>query len=169
MPATGGTATERKTALSPATTARTRARRLGRVDAPTVILHWLVAVLAFASFATGFRITGDAAQVGWASAIAEFALQGDVIFWHIVSAWCLVSAVAGYVMFLFRARVYARVALDAGRTGGILSRTRQMRWRAINVLIYWLAFVLIGAAALTGCLCSTTPRPGTAGTFTPYD
>ena len=144
MLAIKGEATEQDAALSP-----TRPRRLARVDAPTIILHWLVASLAFASFATGFRIAGDASQAGWASAVAEYAFQGDVIFWHVVSAWFLVSVVAGYVVFLFRARVYRRVALDADR---IRSRIRQVRWRAINVLIYWLAFVLIGAAAITGTL-----------------
>jgi Ethylbenzene dehydrogenase/Prokaryotic cytochrome b561 len=133
-------------------TARARPRRIGRVDAPTVILHWLVSFLALASFATGFRIAGDAQEVGWASAIANFALQGDVIFWHVVSALCLVSAVAGYVVFLFHGRTYRRVALDANRARAIRSQTRQVRWRAINVLIYWLAFVLIGSAAFTGTL-----------------
>ncbi|MEP3330722.1 ethylbenzene dehydrogenase-related protein [Sedimentitalea sp.] len=138
------------TAPSPKT--NTRPRRFGRVDAPTFLLHWLVSLLALASFATGFRIAADAPKVGWPEAIARFSPQGDVIFWHVVSACCLISAIAGYVVFLFHARVYRRVALTADQVKALHSKTRQVRWRAINVLIYWLAFVLFGAAATTGTL-----------------
>lgn len=152
MPTMKATVTAQETASSPAVPETARSRRFGRVDAPTVILHWLVSLLALVSFVTGFRIAGDAPQVGWANAIAQFAPQGNVLFWHVVSAWGLVAAVAGYVVFLFQARVLRRVALDADRIKALRSQTRQVRWRAINVLIYWLAFVLIGAAALTGTL-----------------
>lgn len=165
MPSTEGMATERDTALSSASTAPARSRRFGRADAPTVILHWLVSFLALASFATGFRIAGDAPDAGWESAISAVAPQGDVIYWHVVSAWVLVSLIVGYVVFLFRARVYRRVALDANLGGALRSQTRQVWWRAINVLIYWLAFALIGAAAVTGTLLFSDTAPISAPTL----
>ncbi|OSP53593.1 ethylbenzene dehydrogenase-related protein [Pseudoruegeria sp. SK021] len=152
MPTIEGMETAQEVAPSSVVPLTPRPRRFGRVDAPTVLLHWLVSLLALVSFATGFRIAGDAPQVGWASVIAKFAPQGDVLFWHVVSAWCLVSAVTGYVVFLFQARVSRRVSLNAPRVKALRSHTRQVRWRAINVLIYWLAFGLIGAAAATGTL-----------------
>ena len=58
----------------------------------------------------------------------------------------------GYVVFLLRARLVRRVALDARRMRGLRSPSRWRRWQSINVLIYWLAFVLVLAAAGTGTL-----------------
>ena len=54
-----------------------------RTDAPTVVLHWLVALLLLVSLATGFRIAADAQDAVWSRAVAALAPQGEVIMWHI--------------------------------------------------------------------------------------
>src|SRR5215468_8957101 len=87
-------------------------------DAPTVVLHWLVALLLLVSLATG----------------------------------ALIAAAAGYVVFLRRSRLARRVAFDASRMRALRSPSRRRRWQSINVLIHWLAFVLVLAAAGTGTL-----------------
>ncbi|MEO9781729.1 MAG: ethylbenzene dehydrogenase-related protein [Sedimentitalea sp.] len=165
MPTTDRMAPEQETALALASSSRARPRHIGRVDAPTVLLHWLVSLLALASFATGFRIAGDAPEVGWPSAIASVMPQGDVINWHVIAAWCLVASIAGYVVFLFRARVQRRVAFDATRRRMLASKTWHLRSRAINVLIYWLGFGLISAATLTGTLLFSDTAPISASTL----
>lgn len=123
-----------------------------RSDAPVALLHWLVALLLLGSLATGFRIAADAQEAGWSREVATFAFQGEVIFWHLGSACALMAAATGYVVFLVRARQVRRIAFDARRMCELRSSFRRTRWRAINVLIYWLAYVLIAAAAGTGAL-----------------
>ena len=123
-----------------------------RIDAPTVVFHWVVALLLLVSLATGVRIAADAQDAVWSRAVAALAPQGEVVMWHIRSACALIAAAAGYVVFLMRARLVRRVALDARRMRGLRSPSRWRRWQSINVLIYWLAFVLVLAAAGTGTL-----------------
>ena len=104
------------------------------------------------SLATGFRIGADMPQAAWAQRMATLALQGEVLFWHIASASLLAAAAAGYAVFLLRARLTRRVAFDTARVQALRSSVRRARWRALNVLIYWLAFALLFAAAVTGVL-----------------
>lgn len=128
-------------------------QRWRRADATTVVLHWLVAVLLLVSLATGFRVAADALDAGWSRAIAAaIGPQGAVLFWHVASACALLAAVSAYAVYLFRARQIARVRLDADRLRDLRSPDRRRRWRSANVLIYWLAYALLAAAASTGLL-----------------
>ena len=138
-------------AVAAAPSAATR-RPWHRADAPTALLHWLVALLVLLSLATGFRIGADMPQAVWAQRVATLALQGEVVFWHMLSASLLVAAAVGYVVFLRRARLTRRVALDAARWQALRSPNRRARWRSINVAVYWLAFALLFAAGGTGVL-----------------
>lgn len=122
-------------------------------DAPTVALHWLVALLLLVSLATGFRVAADALEAGWWRGVAaRIAPQGAVLLWHIASACALLAAAAGYVTFLVRARQVGRVRLDARQRAGLRSPDARRRWKSVNVLIYWLAFGLVFAAGTTGLL-----------------
>ena len=89
-----------------------------RIDAPTVVFHWVVALLLLVSLATGVRIAADAQDAVWSRAVAALAPQGEVVMWHIRSACALIAAAAGYVVFLMRARLVRRVALDVRRHAG---------------------------------------------------
>ena len=130
-----------------------RPQRWRRGDAPTVALHWLVALLLLVSLATGFRVAADALEAGWWRGVAaRIAPQGAVLLWHIASACALLAAAAGYVTFLVRARQVGRVRLDARRRACLRSPDARRRWKAVNVLIYWLAFGLVFAAGTTGLL-----------------
>jgi hypothetical protein len=123
-----------------------------RTDAPTVAFHWLVTLLLAVSLATGMRIAADAQEAVWWRAVAAIAPQGEVIKWHLWSAGALITAAVGYVVFLTRARLVRRVSFDARRLRALRSPSHQRRWQSINVLIYWLAFGLVLAAAGTGTL-----------------
>ena len=130
-----------------------RPQRWRRGDAPTVALHWLVALLLLVSLATGFRVAADALEAGWWRGVAaRIAPQGAVLLWHIASACALLAAAAGYVTFLVRARQVGRVRLDARRRAYLRSPDARRRWKSVNVLIYWLAFGLVFAAGATGLL-----------------
>lgn len=135
-----------------------------RADLPTALLHWLVALLVLTSLATGFRVGADMPQALWAQRVAALSLQGEVLYWHLISACLLAAAAAGYAAFLWRARLTRRVAVDARRLLALRSPTRRVRWRSLNILIYWLAFALVFAAAGTGLLMYAGPgalRPST--------
>lgn len=121
-------------------------------DLITVLLHWTLVITVFFSLSTGLRISADAEDSVWAKALAMIQLQGDVMRWHVWAAFALTFVSIAYAVFLARARLQSRVAIDRGRLKGLMSAERETRWSAVNVLIYWAAFVLIALAAITGLL-----------------
>lgn len=127
-------------------------KRIEKTDATTVILHWLLVVTLLFSLSTGLRISADSEESVWARAMNIVLLQGNVMHWHIWAAYALTLVALGYVVFLVRARLTTRVALDRTRVGSLGAPERNVRWRAVNVVLYWLAFVLLGLAAMTGTL-----------------
>ncbi|WP_422367918.1 ethylbenzene dehydrogenase-related protein [Pelagibius sp.] len=123
-----------------------------RSDFATAALHWTIVALFLVNLTTGLRIASDASDASWSSAVDAVLLQGDVYVLHIWSAWALTAACIAYIIFLLAAHLGPRVALDASRFRALSSHDRRTRWQSINVLIYWLAFLLVGAAAVTGSL-----------------
>jgi hypothetical protein len=145
------------------TAARTRAALTSakylrpRTDFGTVVAHWVVAALFAISALTGFRIAADALDAGWTRFPGAVALQGEVVVWHVVSAWFLVAATVGYVVLMLFARLVPRVALDVSRIRALSSRDRRTRWQSINVIIYWFAFAALAIATGTGVLLYFAP------------
>lgn len=129
----------------------TRQLRL-RSDFATSFFHWTIVALFLVSLVTGLRIAGDSPEASWSRVVAGLLPQGDVYTLHLWSAWALGAACAGYVAFLLAARLSPRVALDASRLRALSSPDRRTRWQSINVIIYWLAFLLVGAALISGSL-----------------
>ncbi|WP_119300245.1 ethylbenzene dehydrogenase-related protein [Dongia deserti] len=123
-----------------------------RSDAPTALLHGALIISLVISLLTGFQIASDAIDSTWARALDALWLQGSVSHWHVWAAYALSLIAVAYVMFLIRARLQARIAVDAARLKAIANADRRARWQAVNVVLYWMAFVLIGVAATTGTL-----------------
>ena len=123
-----------------------------RSDFATAVLHWTIVVLFLVNLVTGLRIAGDSADASWSRALAGILPQGDVYTIHLLSAWALAAACIGYVAFLLYARLGPRVALDASRFRALSSHDRRTRWQSINVLVYWIAFLLVAAAVFSGSL-----------------
>ncbi len=132
-------------------------KKIEKSDALTVFLHWgLVVTLTF-SLLTGLRISADSQSPVLAHALDAILLQGNVMLWHVWAASALFLIAVLYVIYLIRARLKARVALDAYRIRSIASSDRETRWKALNVIVYWLAFVLILMAAITGSVLYFLP------------
>ncbi len=127
-----------------------------RADAPTVFLHWLVAVTLAVSLATGLRISVDTPHSVWSRALSPILPQGDVVTWHLYGAYALTVGAVAYLVFLRRARVSARVQLSLGALG---ASDHETRWRAINRTLYWVVFAFIAIESITGTLLYFTP-PG---------
>src|SRR5919109_2405476 len=129
-------------------TSATRHTPRPRTDAPTALLHWALVATLVVSLVTGLRIAADAIDSTWARALDALLLQGSVTYWHSWAAYALTLVALAYVVFLFRTRLQARVKLDAARLRAIRSGDRRAQLKAVNVVVYWLAFVLIGVAAI---------------------
>lgn len=125
-----------------------------RSDAPTVVLHWSLVLTLLLSLATGLRIMADRLDATLARALRPLLLQGPVIDWHVMSAFALTALIVAYVVYLRRARLASRVALSLR---AIAAPDRAARWAAINRILYWIAFGLVFAAAITGGLLYFAP------------
>jgi len=123
-----------------------------RTDFGTVVIHWIVVILFVASFVTGIRISADAPDATWSQALAVYTPQGEVVVWHLWSAWGLAGIAVGYVAFMAAARLGPRIVVDRSRLRALSAKDRRTRWQSINVLVYWLAFVLLAVAVATGTL-----------------
>ncbi|HXH03098.1 MAG TPA: ethylbenzene dehydrogenase-related protein, partial [Candidatus Competibacteraceae bacterium] len=131
--------------------------RQERTDAPTLLLHWGMVITLTFSLLTGLRLAADAEDSVWARTLSGLLLQGTVTRWHVWAAYALTLLALGYVVYLWRARLAARVALDGVRRHGLRAADRRQRWSALNVLVYWLAFALILVAAGSGALLYFAP------------
>lgn len=123
-----------------------------RSDFATAVLHWIIVALFLVNLVTGLRIAGDSPDASWSSALSGILPQGDVYTLHLLSAWGLAAACIGYVVFLLFAQLGPRVALDASRLRALSSHDRRTRWQSINVLVYWVAFLMVAAAVVSGSL-----------------
>jgi cytochrome b subunit of formate dehydrogenase len=121
-------------------------------DLPTVLLHWFLVMTLFGSLITGLRISADAPDSVWAKTLGFLQLQGDVMHWHIWPAFALALIAVTYVVYLVRAKLAARIALDRTRIIHIRDKDPQTRWRSINIILYWVVFSLIALASVTGIL-----------------
>ena len=129
-----------------------QSNRVEKTDVMTVVLHWALFITLLFSLATGLRISADNPDAVWASALSAVLLQGDVMRWHVWAAFGLAVITLAYVIFLIRAHLQARVALDGARLRSLTTTDRNTRWKVFNVAIYWLAFVLLAVATVTGIL-----------------
>lgn len=134
--------------LSPEGTWRQRLRS----DFATALLHWSIVALFLVNLVTGLRIAGDSTEASWSSALSGLLPQGNVYVIHLWSAWALAALCIGYIAFLAFAQLAPRVAIDGSRLRALKSHDRRTRWQAINVLVYWIAFLLVGAAVVSGSL-----------------
>jgi Ethylbenzene dehydrogenase/Prokaryotic cytochrome b561 len=118
-------------------------------DLPTILMHWGLVAALLASVSTGWRIAGMTDSSGVLRWLDVLLLQGNVLRWHFVSGSVLTALVVAYVVFLWRMDLGARLSV---RLASLRSADHKTRWQAINRLIYWMSFVLLLGAAITGVL-----------------
>ncbi len=132
-----------------------------RTDLTTFILHWVLVAALVVSVLTGFRVAADPKETGISDAFIHLFdslafTQGAVTWLHVVSSVVLFAMTIGYIVFLLKARLAARIAL-AGRTAALGSTDKRTRRHAANVIIYWMAFALLISAGITGGLIYFAP------------
>ncbi|WP_299153641.1 ethylbenzene dehydrogenase-related protein [uncultured Tateyamaria sp.] len=134
------------------------ARQKPRSDFFTFAVHWLLITALSVSLFTGLRIAADMPQSSFASNFSGLLPQGNVIFWHLISAVGFVALFAAYAVFIWRAGLWGRIALNRSWRTDIMGGTDARGWwRALNVLIYWVAFAALIVALITGLAMGVLP------------
>ena len=126
-------------------------KTISRTDRGTVLLHWLAVGFLLASLLTGLRIAADVPERTWINWVS-FMLPGSMI-WdiHIWSGMALTALSVAYVLYIMRAKLGARIRPDRVRLSGFW-RGGPGRWRALNIILYWLLFAVLTAQFATGTL-----------------
>lgn len=128
-----------------------------KTDFSTVILHWALVVTLAISLLTGLRIAADAPGNTWARAVTFILPQGNVIVWHVWSALALSFIMVAYAVFLIKARLQKRIKVDGATVQSLASPNKKRRWRALNLIIYWISFALLAGSTVTGLLLYLFP------------
>ncbi len=128
-----------------------------KTDLITVCLHWGLVITLAVSLLTGFRIAADSPDAVWTRALSSILIQGNVILWHVWAALALAFIMLAYIVFLVRARLHRRVALHANARRNLVKGDRQRKLRAVNVIIYWISFIMLGVSVITGLILYMAP------------
>ena len=118
-------------------------------DFGTVVLHAAL-VIAFAVLAaTGLRIASDDPDHTWLQVLDPVLPTEHLWFRHLAAGLVLAAVLAGYWVYMLRARLLPRVRFDRPRLLAIFRPGRQ-RFAAINVLVYWLLMAALMVATGSG-------------------
>lgn len=101
------------------------------------------------SLLTGLRISADALDAVVSRWLSPSLPQGEVWTVHMWAGLVLFGGMAGYVTYLGVAALTDRVAWKRIRLLGMRAPAR-LKWLATNVLLHWVAFVLVTVLAVTG-------------------
>jgi Ethylbenzene dehydrogenase/Prokaryotic cytochrome b561 len=122
-----------------------------KTDYGTVILHWLLVAALAVAIATGLRIASEAPDRNWINFLDLVLPKAAVWTEHLQAAVLLVAVSIAYVIYVSRVRLGQRLRLDKVRLRGLLGRP-YARWGAINVVLYWLFFLMMLSQLATGTL-----------------
>jgi hypothetical protein len=118
-------------------------------DVGTVLLHWLLVALLVVLIATGLRIASADPGLGWLVLLDPILPVEHLWHRHLLAAAGLIAVVAGYAVYIVRARLAQRVRLDRARVALLLRRGRP-RWASANVITVWGLLAALGTEVVTG-------------------
>lgn len=102
--------------------------------------------------ATGLRIASEAPDRNWINAYFDFILpKASVWTEHLQAAVLLIATSIAYLIYVSRGGIGQRLQLDWVRLRGLAGQ-RYARWGTINILLYWLFFLLMLSQLATGIL-----------------
>ena len=99
--------------------------------------------------ATGLRIASDNPEEAWLSILDPVLPVEHLWSRHLVAGIAMASALAGYAVYVARARLSARIRLDVTRARAIW-RGGETGWSALNVAVVWLVLAGLIAEIATG-------------------
>jgi Prokaryotic cytochrome b561 len=120
-------------------------------DTGTVVVHAIMLVSFVVLLLTGLRIASDDPTVTWLGVLDPVLPMEQVWYRHLVAAVVFVAALAGYAIYLIRARLTGRVRLDGARLRALL-RPGNRRWAALNTAVYWGLMACLMIEIATGAM-----------------
>lgn len=105
-------------------------------DSGTVVLHLVLVGSFLVLVFTGLRIAADDTSSLWLAVLDPVLPMEQVWFRHLVAAVVFTATLLGYIVYLIKARLTARVRLDRARLSAI-RRPGAARWSACSTLVYW--------------------------------
>ncbi len=124
-------------------------KRRPTTDSGTVILHLVLMVSFVIALFTGLRIAADDTIAPWLGVLDPVLPVENLWFRHLIAALVLTATLTGYVVYMVRARLTARVRLDAARLTG-LRRRGHTRYAALHSLAFWGLMLSLAAEVVTG-------------------
>src|SRR6476661_4261444 len=118
--------------------------RRQRTDCGTAIFHAVLLGSVCVLLATGLRIASDDPEVAWLSLLDPMLPMEDLWYRHLVAGTILSAGLAGYGIYIVRARLGGRLRFDRTRLVAIW-RGGEPRLAALNVAVVWL---LLGSLVL---------------------
>jgi hypothetical protein len=122
-----------------------------RTDYGTIILHWLLVGSLVVAVVTGLRIAAEAPDRTWINSIDGLLPASTVWTGHIPAAVALTAIAVAYATYVPLAGLARRIRLDRVRLRGLFA-SKQQRWGAINVILYWGFYATLLVQLATGGL-----------------
>lgn len=124
-------------------------KRRPTTDSGTVVLHFILLASFLVLLFTGLRIAADDPNALWLAVFDPVLPVENLWFRHSVAALIMLMTLSGYVVYVFRARLTARVRLDRPRLAGLKRRGSQ-RFAAFHALAYWGLMGSLTAEVISG-------------------
>jgi Ethylbenzene dehydrogenase/Prokaryotic cytochrome b561 len=120
-------------------------------DSGTVVMHAIFVVSFLVLVFTGLRIATDDPATLWLAVLDPILPVEQLWRRHMIAALIFTSTLIGYVVYLLRARLTARVRFDTARAIA-LSRPGKARWAACNAAIFWALMACLITEIVTGTM-----------------
>jgi cytochrome b subunit of formate dehydrogenase len=120
-----------------------------RSDIGTIFIHWVAVLAAVVSLLTGLRIAADASGAVIAPLFEAILPNGEVWTFHVFAGLILFFSISAYTVYIYRAAL-ARRNSPKRMKALTMPAPKRVRWQAINVLLHWLAYVVIVVLTATG-------------------
>src|SRR5205085_2421646 len=139
----------------PRSSGQSRAQAAERTDKPprtdigTLVLHWATAVAFLVSLFTGIRIAADALSAPVSKWLSPILPQGEIWTFHFYAGLTLFFCAASYFVYMRRAALFSRNAFKKTRVM-VMPVAAKMRFGGLNVLLHWVAYVIVGIMTVTG-------------------
>src|SRR5262245_60421574 len=128
-----------------------RSFRSRKTDYATIALHWLLVAALLVAVATGLSIGAEAPDRTWINALDIMLPRAAAWTAHLQAAVALVGVALAYAVYVPLAGLGRRIRFDRIRLLGLF-RGSQPRWGAINIILYWVFFVVMLSELMTGGL-----------------
>ncbi|SED64156.1 cytochrome b561 [Rhizobiales bacterium GAS188] len=128
-----------------------RTIRTRKTDYGTLILHWLLVGSFAIAAVTGLKIAAEDPGRSWINFLDGVLPRAAVWTTHIQAALVLVAVAVAYAIYVSLAGLASRIRLDRVRLVGLFGSS-QVRWGAVNVILYWLFYVTLVCEFVTGGL-----------------